>query len=207
MVQARTNEIQSGERNPTRGAGPNPGHEAERHAAFSALVHRQSPFLYRVAFSLLRNPQDAEDAVQETFLKLYRTAGWLEMDDERAFLARAVWRVGLTRLSRSGAKEMKHSEDVTGMELAASGESPEDHAVGQSQRNLLNRLIEGLPEELRQPLLLSAVEGMTSAEVALTLGIPEGTVRTRMMRARTELKRRFAGSPSGSPSSGKEARR
>jgi RNA polymerase sigma-70 factor (ECF subfamily) len=185
LVQTRTNE---------ESIAGSAGH----HAAFSALVHRQSPFLYRVAFSLLRNPQDAEDAVQETFLKLYRTAGWLEMDDERAFLARAVWRVGLTRLSRSGVTEMRQAADVTGMEIAASGQSPEDQAVGQSERSILHRLIDGLPEELRQPLLLSAIEGMTSAEVAVTLGIPDGTVRTRVMRARNELKRRFAGSNTGS---------
>ena len=62
-----------------------------------------------------------------------------------------------------------------------------DHA----ERALLRRLIDGLPEELRQPLVLSAIEEMTSREVAIAMGIPEGTVRTRIMRARTELKRRF----------------
>jgi RNA polymerase sigma-70 factor (ECF subfamily) len=56
---------------------------------------------------------------------------------------------------------------------------------------MLRRLIEALPEDLRQPLVLSAIEEMTSREVAIALGIPEGTVRTRVMRARTELKRRF----------------
>jgi RNA polymerase sigma-70 factor (ECF subfamily) len=56
----------------------------------------------------------------------------------------------------------------------------------------LRRLIDGLPEELRQPLVLSAVEEMTSREVGVAMGIPEGTVRTRVMRARAELKRRFA---------------
>ena len=58
-------------------------------------------------------------------------------------------------------------------------------------RELLRRLIDGLPEELRRTLVLSAVEEMTSREVAAAMGIPEGTVRTRVMRARAELKRRF----------------
>ena len=58
-------------------------------------------------------------------------------------------------------------------------------------RALLHRLIDALPEELRQPLVLSAIEEMTSREVAEAMGIPEGTVRTRVMRARAELKRRF----------------
>jgi len=49
-----------------------------------------------------------------------------------------------------------------------------------------------LPEELRRPLVLSAIEEMTSAEVGMVIGIPEGTVRTRLMRARSELRKRFA---------------
>src|ERR1035441_5263792 len=64
-------------------------------------------------------------------------------------------------------------------------------SVGRGERELLRRLIEALPEELRQPLVLSAIEEKTSREVAMAMGIPEGTVRTRVMRARAELKRRF----------------
>ena len=64
----------------------------ERDAAFAALVDRHSRFLYRVAYGLLRHAEDAEDAVQETFFKLYRNDAWQAMEDERAFLARAVWR-------------------------------------------------------------------------------------------------------------------
>jgi RNA polymerase sigma-70 factor (ECF subfamily) len=55
----------------------------------------------------------------------------------------------------------------------------------------MRALIEALPEPLRQPLVLSAVEGMRSQEVAQILGIPEGTVRTRVMRAKAELRQRF----------------
>ena len=56
---------------------------------------------------------------------------------------------------------------------------------------MLRRLIDGLPEELRQPLMLSSLEEMTSREVAVAMGIPEGTVRTRVMRARAELRRKY----------------
>jgi RNA polymerase sigma-70 factor (ECF subfamily) len=162
-----------------------------RDAAFAALVDRHARFLYRVAFGLLRNAQDAEDAVQETFLKLYRNEGWLAMDDEKAFLARAVWRSGLDRLGSAGAKAMRHAEDVSGMEIASAAATPEENALGASARAVMKALIEALPETLRQPLVLSAVEGMRSHEVAAVLGIPEGTVRTRVMRAKAELRRRF----------------
>jgi RNA polymerase sigma-70 factor, ECF subfamily len=162
-----------------------------RDERFEEMVARQAKFMFRVAFGLLRNRQDAEDAVQETFLKLYRGGAWLRIENEKGFLARTVWRVALDRLP-SAAERMS---DVSEMQLVATGGagvSPEQSAVDEDERALLRRLIDGLPEELRQPLVLSSVEEMTSREVAEAMGIPEGTVRTRVMRARTELRRRFA---------------
>ncbi|RXH57897.1 RNA polymerase sigma-54 factor RpoN [Granulicella sibirica] len=152
-------------------------------------MDRHGRFLYRVAFGLLRNAQDAEDAVQEALLKLFRGDAWKEIEDERAFLARVVWRVGLDRLE--GRNKRAGDGDVTEMEVADLRETPEEQVVGDGERDLLRRLIDGLPEELRRPLVLSAIEEMTSREVAEAMGIPEGTVRGRVMRARAELKRRF----------------
>ena len=167
-----------------------------RDEQFEEMVGRQSRFMFQVAFGLLRNRQDAEDAVQEAFLKLYRGEAWLRMDNEKGFLARTVWRVALDHLPRAAERTL----DVSEMELAASGGagvSPEQSAVDQDERAVLRRLIDGLPEELRQPLVLSSVEEMTSREVAEAMGIPEGTVRTRVMRARAELKRRFVAMKEG----------
>src|ERR1022692_4071072 len=73
---------------------------AAREARFAGLVERQSRFVFRVAYSLLRNSHDAEDAVQETFLKLYRTGAWEAIENERAFLARAAWRIAVDKLRR-----------------------------------------------------------------------------------------------------------
>jgi len=166
---------------------------------FEEMVARQARFMFQVASGLLRNKQDAEDAVQEAFLKLYRTDGWLRMENERGFLARTVWRVALDHL----AKAAERMVDVSEMQLAAEGgagvdsRSPEQSAVDEDERALLKRLIDGLPEELRQPLVLSSVEEMTSREVAEAMGIPEGTVRTRVMRARTELRRRYVAMKEG----------
>jgi RNA polymerase sigma-70 factor, ECF subfamily len=165
--------------------------QTERDAAFGALAERHGRFLYRVAFGLLRNQQDAEDAVQETLLKLYRGDAWQAMEDEQAFLARSVWRNGLSRLGSANAKAMRFSEDVTEMELASTRPNPEQVAMAGSERELMRTLVEALPETLRQPLVLSAVEGMRSNQVAAILDIPEGTVRTRVMRAKAELRRRF----------------
>lgn len=163
---------------------------AERDRQFAELAERHARFMFRVAHGLLRSVQDAEDAVQEALLKLYRADGWLRMDDEKAFLARTVWRTGLDVMARR-PKATEPLDDEAGREFAAGGESAEQSLVGHDERALLRRLIETLPEELRQPLVLSAIEEMTSREAAIAMGIPEGTVRTRVMRARAELKRRF----------------
>jgi RNA polymerase sigma-70 factor (ECF subfamily) len=154
---------------------------------FAALVERNGRTMFRVACSLLRNPHDAEDAVQEAFLKLYRTDGWRRMANERAFLARTVWRVALDRMKTATSK----TEDASELDLVSDAHSPEELATSGDERELLRRMIDALPEELRRPLLLSAIEELTSVEVAAVIGIPEGTVRTRVMRAKIELKRRF----------------
>ena len=73
--------------------------------AFAALVERQSRFVFRVAYALLRNASDAEDVVQEAFLKLYRTGAWVGMVDERAYLSRTVWRMAVGRLPRERTEQ------------------------------------------------------------------------------------------------------
>ena len=163
---------------------------AERDRLFAEMAERQARFLFRVAHGLLRSVQDAEDAVQEALLKLYRCDGWLHMEDEKAFLARTVWRAGLDIVARR-QKTVGPMDEAAERELAWEGNTPEQNAVEGDDRELLRRLIDSLPEDQRQALVLCAVEEMTSREVAAAMGIPEGTVRTRVMRARAELKRRF----------------
>jgi RNA polymerase sigma-70 factor (ECF subfamily) len=69
-----------------------------REERFRDLVQRQSRFVFRIAYAMLRNVQDAEDVVQEVFLKLFRNGAWEDMRDERAFLARTAWRIAVDRL-------------------------------------------------------------------------------------------------------------
>ena len=161
--------------------------ENARDSAFSSLVDRHARLLYRIAFSLLRNTQDAEDAVQEMFLKLYRGNAWQQMCDEKAFLARTIWRIALNRLPR----RKEQSLDLNHDQFADKADSPETNTIRNAQAAHLRRMINALPEDLRQVLVLSAIDDLNSREVALLIGIPEGTVRTRLMRARVELQRRF----------------
>ena len=157
-------------------------------SAFKSLVHRQSRFVFRIAYALLRNAHDAEDIVQETFLRLYRSKEWLRIKNERAFLARAAWRQAVDRMRANP----KHREQEITLEIPSACESPEEALLSSDSQVAIHRMIDALPEELRQPLALSSIEELTSREIAAVLGIPEGTVRTRLMRARQMLKQKLA---------------
>lgn len=160
---------------------------AEREARFAALVERQSRFVYRVAYAVVRNPHDAEDAVQETFLRLYRTGAWEGMRNEKAFLSRTAWRVAVNRLPKVRYEELSPGLSSDHMQ------GPEDALITADWNAIVHRLVDALPEDLRQPLALSTVEELTSREIAQVMGIAEGTVRTRLMRARRILKQKLAG--------------
>lgn len=169
--------------------GERPLHDGpkERDEAFAKLVREHSRLMFRVAYGVLRNSHDAEDAVQESFLKLYRGEAWRAINDERAFLARTVWRVALDRT----ALRVDHTEDVLNLDPISIADSPEENAIRGDGTELLRYLIGKLPNEMRAVLMLSALEEMNSREVGLALEIPEGTVRTRLLKAKAELKKRF----------------
>ncbi|HLY16807.1 MAG TPA: sigma-70 family RNA polymerase sigma factor [Bryobacteraceae bacterium] len=169
-----------------------PGLTARQEAAahedrFAALVERHSRFVFRVAYALLRNSHDAEDAAQETFLKVYRAGAWEAIENERAFLSRAAWRIAVDKL-----RKVRHEPLDPEMEIRGDI-SPEEAAVAADWNSTVHRLVDALPPELRQPLALSTVQEMNSREIALAMGIAEGTVRTRIMRARQILRQKLAG--------------
>jgi RNA polymerase sigma-70 factor (ECF subfamily) len=139
-----------------------------------------------VAYAVLRNSHDAEDVAQEVFLKLYRNSAWDGMRDEKAYLARATWRAAIDHLPKHQPTAMDE------IELPSADPSPEQTALNADLQQKVHRLIDGLPEELRQPLALSTIQELTSGEVAQVLGIPEGTVRTRVLRARQLLREKLA---------------
>ncbi len=168
----------------------------DEEAEFTALLERQSRFVFRVAYAVLLNTHDAEDAVQETFLKLYRNGGWRDMREERAFLARVAWRVAVDRRPRTpnaiSLDVDPGSEARHGNEPVSALPCPEQAVVAANQRALVHAMIDALPEELRVPLALSAFQELNSRAIAGILDIPEGTVRTRLQRARLVLRDKLA---------------
>lgn len=157
-----------------------------REVRFSELVDRQSRFVFRVAYARLRNVEDSEDVVQETFLKIFRSHAWERMVDERAFLARTAWRLAGDKGKRS------RRDEQTDTELPGSTPSPEAKAIAGFQQAAIRRTVDSLPEDLRLPLVLSSMEELTSRQVGEMLNIPEGTVRRRLHTARELVRQKFS---------------
>lgn len=153
-------------------------------------VRDHARLVYRVAHAVLRNRQDAEDATQEVFLKVLRLRRDLEgVRDARTWLARIAFRVALDRRPRRrhlSLDDSALSADVAS--LGAGGAGADELASSRQVQALLEASVAALPEELRAVVQLSTLEELSSPEVAGLLGIPEGTVRTRLMRARLALR-------------------
>ncbi len=167
---------------------------AARNLEQAALDHAR--LVYRVAYSVLRSPQDAEDATQEVFLRVLRLRPDLDgIRDPGAWLARIAFRVALDRRSKRTVVSIE-DPSVAGeiRSLAARGEGADELASARQVQRLLARAIEGRPEELRSVVQLSTVEELDSARIAEVIGIPEGTVRSRLFRARRILKDALADS-------------
>src|SRR4051812_12020598 len=107
------------------------------------------------------------------------------MNEERAFLARTSWRLAIDKLRKVRPAAVE-------VDLASGAPSPLEELIRSDRDALVHRLVDGLPEELRQTLALSTVDELNSREIAEAMGVSEGTVRTRLMRARQILKQKLS---------------
>lgn len=153
---------------------------------FGERITENQRRVFRIALSILGNSADAEDVAQEAFLRAYQKFDSLrEAEKFRAWVNRIVFRLALNRkrsyrrrLSRDA--EWQSAETVTMVDGAKEAEH-------QMMLARLRREIERLPKKLRSVLLLSLVEDMDAADVGAVLGIPSGTVRSRLHSARKIL--------------------
>jgi RNA polymerase sigma-70 factor (ECF subfamily) len=170
-------------------------------AAFEVLMRRHNQLLFRTARSILRNDAEAEDAVQEAYLRAWRALGEFRAESRLAtWLVRIVTNEALGRLRRVAAQvipletAMTSPEPETQAALTDAPErGPEQSALRSQIRTLLESRIDLLPDAFRTVFMLRAVEEMSVEEVAQALGIPEATVRTRFFRARSLLRESLAG--------------
>jgi RNA polymerase sigma-70 factor (ECF subfamily) len=162
------------------------------------LVTDHSRMVFRIAYSILRSHHDAEDAAQECFLRVWKQKDRLsEVSNAKTWLARIAWTTALDkrRSSRTPRAMVSLSDEQSGAELAQSipdlALAADQQLANAQMQQMLERLIAGLPEDLRSPLELSTVQELNSAEIAEVMKIPEGSVRTRLFRARKQLKEKL----------------
>jgi RNA polymerase sigma-70 factor, ECF subfamily len=161
-----------------------------------ALVASHSLMVFRIAYSILRSHHDAEDAAQECFLRVLKYKDRLaEVENVKTWLARIAWTTALDK-RRSSRALVSLNDEGAGADVAQSladrSPAPDEQVAGRQMRQMLERLIAALPEDLRLPLELSTVQELNSAEIAEVMKIPEGSVRTRLFRARNRLKEKLA---------------
>jgi RNA polymerase sigma-70 factor (ECF subfamily) len=152
-------------------------------------VRDYSGLLYRVALSVLRNPAEAEDVVQDAFLRiLQRRHSLAAVIDIRPWLVRIAWNLALDRVRRARPSQL---DDLFAAGLV-SADLPADQALAEAgQIKQVLGAMERLPKKERQALLLSAMDELSTAEIGDILGRSESSVRSLLFRARAHLRQRL----------------
>jgi len=154
----------------------------------TALVAQYSATLYRVAYSVMRNAAEAEDAVQEAFLRVLKHREKLEeIHDLRVWLIRITWNVVLDKKRRN--KTRPENDDIADYVrvLPSADRGADDSLISSQEHRRILMLIDRLPHKEREALLLSAVQELSTVQIATVLGTTESSVRSRIFRARREL--------------------
>jgi len=162
--------------------------------AMESAVREHARLVYRIAYSVLRNHHDAEDATQETFVRVLRYKKKLEgVRDPKTWLARIAWRVAVERSRKRPEISMSETEVANAViELRSQLASAEESTLGKEMAELLASLISALPGPLRDALRLSTIEELSPTGIAKVLRTSEASVRSRLFRARQILKEKLS---------------
>jgi RNA polymerase sigma-70 factor (ECF subfamily) len=139
---------------------------------------------YRVALGVLHNTAEAEDVAQEAMLRAYRNFNRLrDRERFRSWLVRTAWRLALDRIRAAGRRERREFAAMEGVSEVGA----ENLAASREFKSHVARAVDELPEKQRVVIVLAAIEGYNTREVASLLDIPEGTVKSRLFLARKQL--------------------
>lgn len=161
-------------------------------AAFRVLVDREARYLYGIAYALTGNAADAEDLVQETFVGALSGRFRGESSVRTWLVGILVRRAGMLRRSKGRRRERPSLGDGE-MERATRNVAERSGPSRSDARLDVATMLQGLSMEHRMVIVLRELQGMSYEEMAAVLGVPRGTVESRLFRAREELRRRFAG--------------
>jgi RNA polymerase sigma-70 factor (ECF subfamily) len=165
--------------------------------AFEQLVRRHQRRVFGLLHRMLGDRDEAEDATQDTFLNLHRHGHRFRQESRfSTFIYRVAVNAALNR-RRSLGRRRAHldalaDEQSAGSALPTAPRGPEDAAAGDEVKRRVQRELVGLPPTLRGPLVLYDLEGLSYAEIAEVLQVAEGTVKSRIHRARMALRERLA---------------
>jgi RNA polymerase sigma-70 factor (ECF subfamily) len=148
--------------------------------AFEELVRRHRTRVYALALRICRNADDAEDALQETFIAAYRA---LPRFDRRARVSTWLYRIATNKCYDVLARRRPTTDSAALPEAA----DPRDPFARSERQALLSRALDALPEQFREAALLCDVCGLTPAEAGAVTGVAEGTMKSRSFRARALL--------------------
>ena len=152
---------------------------------FERLLVESSTLAFRVAYGVLRQREDAEDVAQEAFIKAHRNFRRLrDRASFRAWLVRLTWRLALDR-QRTNRRRVHRDTEHGRLDPTTSSSDP---AIVSERAEHVWRAIDELPEKLRLALVLSGIEGHDIREISRLLGLPEGTVKSRLFHARERMK-------------------
>jgi RNA polymerase sigma-70 factor (ECF subfamily) len=152
---------------------------------FDALLVESSSLAFRVAYGVLRQREDAEDVAQDALIKAHRNFRRLRQRASfRSWLVRLTWRLAIDR-QKSDRRRMNRDTEHT---RCRSGVESADPGVTAERSARLWEAIDALPEKLRITIVLSGIEGHDVREIASLLGLPEGTVKSRLFHAREKVK-------------------
>lgn len=161
-------------------------------AAFQRIVETTSDLLVRLCARILGNVEDAEDAVQEAYLKAYRSL------TQGHFEQRSSIKTWLYRIATNTALDLLRSRKARPpLDDALSASPGAEQAEQRLALRELHEWLGGLPEDQRVTLLLSAIEGLPSVEIGEILGCSEGAVEQRLVRARAALRKKRGDSLNG----------
>ena len=158
---------------------------------FEARLVESSTLAFRVAFSVLRQREDAEDVAQEAFAKAYRSFRQLrERDRFRAWLVRMTFRMAIDR-QRANKRRLTREGVEAGLQARLNA-TTSDSVLANERAEQLWLAIDALPEKLRLVIVLAGIQGHDIREVATLLDVPDGTVKSRLFLARQQLKERLS---------------
>ena len=161
--------------------------------AFGRIVERHSDLVYNVAFRMLHNAEDAMDAAQEAFISAYRSLDRFRGGSFRAWLFRIAANACYDELRRRKARpatslDRAGNEDERPIEPPDAAPSMEERAANTELHRALEDALAQLPREQRLAVVLCVVQGFDYAEIAQTMGVSLGTVKSRLSRARSRLR-------------------